>query len=242
MTTFLWTCPFCGRPTTITDENYQADTFELYIPNKYGHMTIQNRFITCPNPECREVTFSVLLYAMEYNKTLGRWKTAKLKKQWNLIPQSQAKVFPGYIPEAIRADYSEACAIKDLSSKASATISRRCLQGMIRDFWGVKKPKLINEIEAIKDRVDPLTWQAIDSVREVGNIGAHMEKDINLIIDVEPEEASLLINLIETLMKEWYINRHERQKQLQEIVAMKEQKLEQKDSATDAQATNSTNK
>ena len=31
-------------------------------------------------------------------------------------------------------------------------------------------------------------WQAIDAVRSIGNIGAHMEKDINLIVDVDPEE------------------------------------------------------
>jgi len=39
--------------------------------------------------------------------------------------------------------------------------------------------------------VDPLTWEAIDAVRKLGNIGAHMEKDINVIVDVDPEEAEL---------------------------------------------------
>ena len=33
-------------------------------------------------------------------------------------------------------------------------------------------------IKGIKDRVDPLIRQAIDSVRSVGNFGVHMEKDI----------------------------------------------------------------
>src|SRR5689334_4145996 len=91
---------------------------------------------------------------------------------------------------------------------------------MIRDFWGISKARLIDEIDAIQDRVDPLTWQAIDAVRRVGNIGAHMEKDINVIIDVDPDEAAQLIGLIELLIKDWYITRHERQERLKSIAEL----------------------
>lgn len=48
---------------------------------------------------------------------------------------------------------------------------------MIRDFWGIVQSRLKDEIDALKDKVDPETWQAIDVVREIGNIGAHVEKD-----------------------------------------------------------------
>ena len=91
---------------------------------------------------------------------------------------------------------------------------------MIRDFFGIRKDRLIDEINAIQDKTDPLTWQAIDAVRKIGNIGAHMEKDVNLVIDVEPEEAAELIALIELLVKDWYIHRHERQEQLNRIVSI----------------------
>ena len=85
---------------------------------------------------------------------------------------------------------------------------------MIRDFWHIKKKNLKLEIDALKVKVEAPIWKAIDSVRAMGNIGAHMEKDINLIIDVEPKEAELLIGLIEILLKEWYIVRHERENYL----------------------------
>ena len=133
------------------------------------------------------------------------------------MPPYKFKAYPDYIPPAIRQDYQEACAILEDSPKASATLARRCLQGMIRDYWGVSGRNLCREIEAIKDKVDPLTWDAIDAVRKVGNIGAHMEKDINLIVDVEPGEAEKMIWLIETLIKDWYLNRHERQIKLEAI-------------------------
>jgi hypothetical protein len=137
-----------------------------------------------------------------------------------LIPPSSAKVFPDYVPEPIREDYVDACKISDLSLKASATLSRRCLQGMIRNFWGISKARLIDEIEAIEDKTDKLTWEAIDSVRKIGNIGAHMEKDINVIVDVDPEEAQLLIGLIELLVKDWYVTKHDREERLKAIAGI----------------------
>jgi hypothetical protein len=159
----------------------------------------------------------------EYLHSEG-WKVGKHLETWNLIPPSNAKVFPDYVPKAIRDDYVEACKIRDLSPKASATLSRRCLQGMIRDFWGIVKPRLIDEIEALKEKTDALTWEAIDSTRKIGNVGAHMEKDINLIVDVDANEANLLIWLIELLVKDWYITRQERQERLLAIVKAKDAK------------------
>jgi Domain of unknown function (DUF4145) len=143
---------------------------------------------------------------------------------WNLIPPSSAKVFPDYVPQAIRDDYVEACKIRDLSPKASATLSRRCLQGMIRDFWKIVKARLIDEIEALEDKIDAQTWAAIDAVRKIGNIGAHMEKDINIMVDVDPNEAQVLIELIELLVKDWYVVRHDREERLKNIVKIKDQK------------------
>jgi hypothetical protein len=34
--------------------------------------------------------------------------------------------------------------------------------------------------------------EAIDLVRSIGNIGAHMEKDFNLVVEIDPRERSLL--------------------------------------------------
>jgi hypothetical protein len=91
---------------------------------------------------------------------------------------------------------------------------------MIRDFHGIKKGRLVDEIDAIKDKVDPSTWAGIDAVRQIGNIGAHMEKDINVIVDVDPKEAQLLINLIETLITDWYVVRHDREARLKALVSV----------------------
>ena len=45
-----------------------------------------------------------------------------------------------------------------------------------------------------------------------------MEKDIDLIVDVDPNEAQMLIGLIELLIKDWYITQHDRKERLAGIV------------------------
>ena len=223
-----WTCPFCSKPTTITDSDIRSGNSELIVDNKHGYKVLYVSWIVCPNVECHEYSLSVALYDYAYAKSKGRWEYGKRIKSWNLVPQASVRVFPDYVPKVILGDYKESCLIKDLSPKASATLARRCLQGMIRDVWKVKDKNLKREIEKIKTKVDPLTWKAIDAVRGIGNIGAHMEKDIDVIVDVEPEEASLLIDLIEKLIMEWYVHAHEKEKMLQEIIDTHTRKKEQK--------------
>ena len=226
---FNWSCPYCNRDATITNSNFSQSVHFFDNENKDGDSALITTVITCPNDECQEYTIRAKLHSAFW--VHGSHKIEKeVRFQWSMKPSSLAKQFPSYIPEAIVSDYKEACLIRDLSSKASATLSRRCLQGIIRDFWSVKKGRLVDEINLIKDKIDPITWQAIDSVRSIGNIGAHMEKDINLIIEVEPQEAQLLIGLIEVLIKDWYIAKHERQKHLESIIGVAGIKAEKKKS------------
>ncbi|HUV71730.1 MAG TPA: DUF4145 domain-containing protein [Clostridia bacterium] len=227
---YAWTCPFCKLPTTIVSSNEKADSIDCTIPSKKGIVRLFVHYIICPNTECNQLTLSVRLYTLKSNPREFGYKEDKLLEEWNLLPNSTAKVFsPDIVPQAIINDYKEACKIKDLSPKASATLSRRALQGMIRNFWKVKKPEghkgkwtLWNEIQAIKSKPDLGlgVWSAIDAVRKVGNIGAHMEEDINLIIDVEPDEASKLIWLVEFLIEKWYVQKHETELQLAEITSI----------------------
>jgi uncharacterized protein DUF4145 len=145
-------------------------------------------------------------------------------KDWSLVPESTAKVFPTYVPKQILQDYGEACRIANLSPKAAATLARRCLQGMIREFWKIRKRNLKLEIEALKGKLDPTLWRAVDAIRSIGNIGAHMEKNVDLIVDVDPDEAHQLIRLIELLIREWYIRKHERESAVDAVVKTAELK------------------
>lgn len=229
MDTFSWVCPHCGHAATITDEDICSDDSILTIQNKDGYRCLTSVFIVCPNPACRRFTLTATLKEVKSvfrPDGSGRpdYSDLPVLRQWDLIPESKARSFPNYIPKPILDDYSEACLIRALSPKASATLSRRCLQGIIRDFWQVKPDRLAREIEQIKDKVDVDTWKAIDGVRNIGNIGAHMEEDINVIVDVEPSEAQLLVELIEILLKDWYLAREQKRLHLEAIVKLSAEK------------------
>lgn len=184
---------------------------QIYTDNKTTKSCVKITFYKCPN--CDQFTIMA-------NGIGGNVNDINMYMR----PKSLAKQFPNYIPDAIRQDYEEACAIATLSPKASATLSRRCLQGMIRDFWGIKEKNLYEEISALKNQIPADLWFSIDALRQLGNIGAHMEKDTNVIVDIDPDEADSLIQLIELLMKEWYINREERKKLFSNIITTNQTK------------------
>jgi hypothetical protein len=215
-----WRCPYCNQIATLLDSNISTNAHGFTKNNKDGHQSLNTQVIVCPNTKCRQYTITAWLYAFEKTEGGGEKLNQNARQTWKLKPQSAAKPLADYIPKTIQDDYYEACLIVELSSKASATLSRRCLQGMIRDFFGITEKTLYAEIQGIKNKVDQTTWGAIDAVRSIGNIGAHMEQDINVIVDVDPNEASLLIRLIETLIDEWYVQRHERAERMSKIVAV----------------------
>lgn len=221
MADFNWICPHCERAVTISDTRQSSGEHPLYIANAEGQRVLRTLYIVCPNPACRKITLTATLFELKIARGGNVYR--KLQ-EWSLIPSSASKHFPDYVPQAIREDYQESCLIRDLSPKASATLSRRCLQGILRDFWKVKPGRLIDEIEQVKDKIDVETWKAIDAVRKFGNSGAHMEKDINVIVDVDPEEAGLLSGLVETLLKEWYMAREEKRVRTAALIAAAEAK------------------
>ena len=221
-----WRCPHCNNYATIGDNNTKINNIFLfedsYLNEPIGLIV---HSIICPNGTCSKPTITAAFGEF----SIANHRIHTVIKSWKLMPESNAIQLPDYIPKPLREDYEEACKILDLSPKASATLARRCLQGMIRDFWGVSDlPNLYQEIQAIEDKVDPETWSAIDSIRDIGNIGAHMQHDINLIVSVEPHEAQLLLKLIEDLFQDWYIQRHQRSARAAQIVEMAQSKKEAK--------------
>jgi hypothetical protein len=231
-----WKCPYCAHAQVITDDRYGEGNYRFHVSGwKYGRPVLAFEVIVCANDQCKEVILDVTLGTYIYRG--NQIEFGGPGKSWSLLPASSAKPQPDYIPEPIRNDYNEACAIRDLSPKASATITRRCLQGMIRHFCGISKSRLIDEINELRDRVhegkapvgvQPDSVDAIDHVRQIGNIGAHMEADINAIVDVDPNEAQLLIELVEVLFAEWYVASEARKQNFAKLRMVAADKKKQK--------------
>lgn len=226
-----WQCPYCLHFQVLGEANFRSTSGVIGGDrNKHGVSVGKITAVECMNVSCRELCIwaefggPLNTGAALYPNQLG-----ETKLQFTLRPASRAKPQHAAVPAVLVEDYEEACAIAAASPKASATLSRRCLQGMIRDFCSISKPTLHAEIQELKKQVHDGTAprqvsdesiEAIDAVRQIGNIGAHFEKDINLIVEVEPEEASALISLTELLFQEWYVARHDRQARLGDVKAI----------------------
>ncbi|WP_301691145.1 DUF4145 domain-containing protein [Klebsiella pneumoniae] len=213
-----WECPFCGRLSVFESIQKKNSSFAVPCDTRFGNLIFESWVNVCPNKECKEFTYATKLSTAKLIE--GYYRPYEEIESWIIRPNGKFKQFPDYVPAPILADYREAVLIKDLSPKASATLSRRCLQGMIRHVWNVKPARLVDEIKAIEGQIETGMWKAIDAVRNIGNIGAHMENDINVIVDVDPDEAEMLIGLLELLIQEWYVERHERQLRIDGITEL----------------------
>jgi len=212
---YLWHCPFCNGDHTVTEESRHASFADLSIENADGPRRLVVKFVVCPNPRCRKFSLSASLHSLETSG--NRSYTGKHLKTWALIPPSRARSFPIALPPRVLEDYHEACLTLESSPKVAAALSRRCLSEMLRDFWRVQPGRLGDEFRQVKGAADPLTWEAIESVRRSGMLGARMDSEGAEIHDTEPGEAKMLIGLIETLIEDWYVGREERRKRLEGI-------------------------
>ena len=239
MNEFNWACPHCQRDQTVSSGKVDLSKIRLSVGETiFKHVCLEALTIGCSNPICKEFTTTVTLRAGQYSD-YNVFKAEKVISIHRLRPEFSYRVQPDYIPNSIVQDFIEACRIRDLSPKASATLARRCVQGIIRDFCKVTGATLFKEIDALRKQVENgkapsgvtvESVDAIDHVRTIGNIGAHMEKDIDLIIDVDPNEAQALIELIELLFEEWYVARNMRDQKLSRIKQIGSAKAELKKS------------
>ena len=151
-------------------------------------------------PECQKLIIYLTL----------NWRNKNSTEPFLVYPKTIARqVLSPEIPEEFTKDYKESCATLFDSPKASAALSRRCLQHLIREMEGIKKPNLSQEIdELINSRNLPsYLAEGIDAIRNVGNFAAHPIKSTNTgeIVEVEPGEAEWLLDLLEGLFDFYFV-------------------------------------
>lgn len=172
------------------------------IKDKEGQWGIEQYM--CPNPECRRL----ILYLVVGDDD---WHTGRVRKRILIHPKgSNRPPVPPEVPPNFTEDYIEACLVLPDSPKASAALSRRCLQHILREKAGVKPSSLADEIQEALDRnlFPSYIAEIVDAVRNVGNFAAHptKSKQTGEIIDVEPGEAELNLDVIEALFDFYFVN------------------------------------
>jgi hypothetical protein len=116
---------------------------------------------------------------------------------------------PPEVPKKFAEDYLEACLVLADSPKASAALSRRCLQHILRDVAKVKHSDLAKEIQEVLDsgKLPTHISESIDGVRNVGNFAAHPIKvqSTGEIVSVEPGEAEWNLDVLEALFDFYFV-------------------------------------
>ncbi len=125
------------------------------------------------------------------------------------------------IPELYLEDYEEAIKVLSASPKSSAALTRRLLQNILREEFQISKNSLAEEIEIFinKPGIPSHLTDAVDAVRNIGNIAAHPSKDktTGVIVPVESGEAEWLIEVIEQLFDFVFIQPKKLEKRKQEL-------------------------
>lgn len=113
------------------------------------------------------------------------------------------------VPETYRADFIEATLVMPVSPKASAAMTRRILQSIIREECGLRGRSLHHELELFvqSSGVPSSLLQAVDAIRNLGNIAAHPTQDISTgeILTVEEGEAEWLLEVVQALFNHVFV-------------------------------------
>lgn len=116
---------------------------------------------------------------------------------------------PPEVPEDFAADYRDAASVLADSPKASAALSRRCLQHLLREKAGVKPHDLAKEIDEViaSGKLPSHLAEAIDAVRNIGNFAAHPIKSTSSgeVLPVEPGEAEWNLDVLDGLFDFFFV-------------------------------------
>ena len=152
-------------------------------------------------PECKQLICKV-----------DRRLTADLKKHTTITayPKATARPVAPEIDVAFANDFEEACLVIVDSEKASAALSRRCLQNLLIEKAKTKETRnLAAQIQEVldSDRLPSHLAQAVDGVRVIGNFAAHPIKSMHTgeVIEVEPGEAEWLLDTLEGFFDFYFV-------------------------------------
>lgn len=187
-------CPHCGigtSPTLIPHQLGWDDEFLLVAASgnctECKHMIVMGRLVLHPNTTESFISSEFILYPPGPH--------------------------PRRIPEEVTGDYAqdfrEASIVLQFSPKASAALSRRLVQHVIREKAGIRKGNLNDEIDELiaQDKLPADLANDLDMIRRVGNFAAHPIKSTSTgeVVGVEPGEAEALLDLLEELLDYYFV-------------------------------------
>jgi Domain of unknown function (DUF4145) len=194
-------CPHCQKEIR---EN--PATKRLTVPSKRTDLLWALIYQECP--ACCGLILELILckWAIEENgRSYGEPEAEML-----IYPRVASRPSPpAEVPKEFAEDYVEASLIITDSPKASAALSRTCLQHVLREKAGVKHQDLAKEIQQVLDSktLPSHLADAIDAVRNIGNFAAHPIKSTasGNVVQVEAGEAEWNLDVLDGLFDFYFV-------------------------------------
>lgn len=158
----------------------------------------------CPEPKCSKIVIwcEVDKQTMDENRERTTETTIR-----NVYPNKCSRPVPSVVPSDLAADFVGACEVLSINEKASAALSRRCLELLLTKYCRIEGKRLENKVDkAITDELfSSNLGEYLHMLREMGNFSLHPIEVSGEIVDVEPQEAELCIQIIEELFDEVFV-------------------------------------
>ncbi len=206
-------CPHCKTGVRFEGVEHRYSSF-AYLDLGSPAQKIKLYYVQCP--QCLKIIISG-----EEVKEFGG--TIVIIGEHLFWPRTTTREpLPESVPEHIAQDYLEAALVLPFSPKASAALSRRCLQSVLREAGKTKSKDLYDQIEEVLPTLPTNISQNLDAVRVIGNFAAHPMKSTSTgeIIEVEPGEAEWNLDVIDSLF-DYYFERPEIERKKREAINQK---------------------
>ncbi|MDP8933719.1 MAG: DUF4145 domain-containing protein [Cyanobacteriota bacterium] len=209
-------CPhcqvYCGMKIDSTVERFEKDSGKPFRRDNEEGISFRDKNLVfdfiCSCPQCNNTVF---VQAQAHGNAVDsspRATDEQLEalsngKILSVYPYRKSVTVPPEVPEKYAGDFREAVLVIEQSPTASAALSRRVLQNILNNEFGIQGGDLHKQIKAFiaKPDIPPYLIKAVDAIRNVGNFAAHPLKSTNTgeVVPVEPGEAEWLIEVLNSL-------------------------------------------
>jgi hypothetical protein len=201
-------CGHCGKGV---HEAFKGFHLGWYVDTKGYDVVLGMEVMNCP--ECKNLIAFI-------GQIAGSKTADKITLMTRLlvfpVVKTTRKRPPQDVPAEFANDYYEACLVLNDSSKASAALSRRCLQNVLHNKLTIKKRNLNDEIDEwiAKGGLPTNLVESLHALRVIGNFAAHPTKIENSgeIVDVEAGEAEWSLDTLELVFDHCFVQSAELQR------------------------------
>ena len=194
-------CPHCKLNVRFEKAVYTSNSVDASKIDLSSQKSWRIALQSCGCPSCGKLIISGLSIGPD----------SVIRSQEVLLwPDSSERPVPVAVEDEdpqLAADFSEAVSVLSKSKKASAALSRRCLQHILKEKAGAKKKDLADQIDEVLAVLPAELSLNVDAIRHVGNFAAHplKSKSTGEIVDVEEGEAEWLLDVLEELFEYYYV-------------------------------------